>query len=154
MNDTDLRVMQLNGTGYCCAQIFILLCLDNMQRENPDLVRSAQGLCLGMGNCSGSCGILSGGICALGLYAGKGTDQETPDDKFPLLVETFKDWFQKKVTSQFGGIRCEDILGEKCSTPKPEKCGTLLIEAYNELVKILLDAGFDPVEGREESDGY
>lgn len=154
MNDTDLRIMQLSGSGYCCAQILILLCLENLQRENPDLVRSAQGLCLGMGDCSGTCGILSGGVCAIGLYAGKGTDYEQAEDKFPLLVESFRDWFKEKATAQYGGIICEDILGEKSETPKPDRCGTLLVEAYNELMRILLDAGLDPTEGREEGDGY
>lgn len=154
MNDTDLRIMQLNGSGYCCAQILILLCLDNLQRENQDLVRSAQGLCLGMGDCSGSCGILSAGICALGLYAGKGSDFEEADDKLPLLIENFRDWFKERATAQYGGYICEDILEGKCGAPRPDRCGQLLIDAYNELVNILLEAGLDPNEGREEGNGY
>ncbi len=154
MNDTDLRILQLHGSGYCCAQIMIILCLENMQRENPDLVRAAQGLCLGLGDCSGACGILSGGICAISLYAGKGTDHEQPDEQLPVLVESYRDWFQEKATAQYGGFSCEAILGEKSLTPKPERCGQLLNESYAHLINLLLEAGFDPAEGRDEGDEY
>ncbi|CCO22725.1 DVU_1555 family C-GCAxxG-C-C protein [Maridesulfovibrio hydrothermalis] len=154
MTDTDLRILQLHGSGYCCAQILILLCLDNMQRENPDLIRSVQGLCLGMGDCSGTCGILSSGICALSLYAGKGTEYEEADDKLPLLTENFREWFKEKTTAQYGGYICEDILGGKCGAPKPDRCGQLLVDAYNELIRILIEADFDPAQGRDEGDAY
>jgi len=154
MTDMDLRIMQLNGAGYCCAQIMIILCLDNLQQENPGLVRATQGLCMGGGDCSGNCGILSGGICALGLYAGKGTDTETAADDYPLLVENFREWFKERVSAEFGGINCNDILGGECGAPKADRCGVLLGEAYAELIKILLECGYDPTEGREDSDGY
>ncbi|WP_432738327.1 DVU_1555 family C-GCAxxG-C-C protein [Maridesulfovibrio sp. FT414] len=154
MNDTDLRILQLHGSGYCCAQIFILLCLENMQRENPDLVRAAQGLCLGMGDCSGPCGILSGGLCALSLYAGKGTDYEQAEEQLPVLAETFRDWFREKATVQHGGFSCEAILGEKSLTPNPERCGQLLTASYEQLINILLEAGLDPAEGRDVDEGY
>ncbi|WP_320171269.1 DVU_1555 family C-GCAxxG-C-C protein [Maridesulfovibrio sp.] len=154
MNDTDLRILQLHGSGYCCAQIIILLCLENMQRESPDLVRAAQGLCLGMGDCSGTCGILSGGICALGLYAGKGTDYEQADEQLPLLIENFREWFHEKTAAEYGGFTCEKILDGECGTPNPDTCGKLLGESYAQLINILLDAGFNPDEGRDETDGY
>ena len=154
MNDNDLRIMQLHGAGYCCAQIILILCLDHMDRENPDLVRAAQGLCLGFGDCSGPCGIMSGGICALGIYAGKGTDTEQADDKLPLLIESFRDWFQSRTETEFGGNSCEQILGEKSTMPNPQRCGGLLTEAYEQIVSILLENGFDPSEGRDCADEY
>lgn len=154
MNDTDLRILQLNGAGYCCAQIMILLCLDNLQRENPDLVRSMQGLCLGMGNCSGACGILSSGICALALYAGKGVDSEVEDERLPLITENFREWFRDTSIQQFGGIKCSDIIGDECGTPKPDRCGKLLVDAYTQLIQILVDGGFDPYSGREIKDDF
>lgn len=154
MTDTDLRIMQLNGAGYCCAQILIILCLDNLQQENPDLVRAAQGLCMGMGDCAGTCGILSGGLCALGIYAGKGTDMETATDNYPLLVESFREWFKKRTTPEFGGINCNDILDGECGAPRADRCGVLLGEAYEQLINILLENGYDPAVGRDDADEY
>lgn len=154
MNDTDLRIIQLHGSGYCCAQIIILFCLENMQRKNPDLVRASQGLCLGLGDCSGACGILSGGTCALSLYTGKGSDYEQAEEQLPVMVETYREWFREQTIPQYGDISCEAILGEKTLTPKPERCGQLLVKSYEKIVNILLEAGFDPAEGREEVDGY
>jgi len=40
IDQTSLRMMQLAGQGYCCSQILILLALEGMGRENPDLVRA------------------------------------------------------------------------------------------------------------------
>ncbi|MBI9112919.1 DVU_1555 family C-GCAxxG-C-C protein [Maridesulfovibrio ferrireducens] len=154
MNDTDLRILQLNGSGYCCAQIITLLCLENLQRENPDLVRSMQGLCLGTGDCSGTCGILTGGICALALYGGKGLDNEEKDDRLPLVIENFREWFKSTSIKQYGGISCGDIIGDECGAPKPDRCGKLLVDAYAQLIQILVDEGFDPYSGRETNDGY
>ncbi|WP_319777275.1 DVU_1555 family C-GCAxxG-C-C protein [Maridesulfovibrio sp.] len=154
MTETDLRIMQLNGAGYCCAQIIIILCLDNLQQENPALVRAAQGLCMGMGDCAGTCGILSGGLCALGLYAGKGTDTESAADNYPLLVEDFREWFKERTVSEFGGISCSDILDDECGSPRADRCGVLLVEAYTQLLNILMENGFDPAEGRDGADGY
>ena len=146
--------MQLNGAGYCCAQIIIILCLDNLQQENHGLVRAAQGLCMGMGDCAGTCGILSGGLCALGLYAGKGTDTEAAEDNYPLLVDTFREWFKERTTAEFGGIKCKDILDGECGAPRADRCGVLLGEAYAQLINILLDNGYDPAEGRDDGDEY
>ncbi|WP_031485084.1 DVU_1555 family C-GCAxxG-C-C protein [Maridesulfovibrio frigidus] len=154
MNDTDLRILQLNGSGYCCAQIMILLCLDNLQRENPDLVRSMQGLCLGTGDCSGACGIMTSGICAIALYGGKGLENEEEDDRIPLVVENFREWFISSSLGQFGGTKCRDILGEDCAAPKPDRCGKLLVDAYAKLIQVLVDAGFDPYTGREINDEF
>lgn len=154
MNDTDLRILQLHGSGYCCAQIMIKLCLENMQRENPDLIRAAQGLCVGQGDCSRDCGILTGGICAISMYGGKGTDYEQADTQLPLLMENYREWFVEKTKKEFGGCSCQQILGGDACAINPELCGQLLIDSYNTLVSIMLDAGIDPAEGREVDDGY
>lgn len=154
MTDTDIRIMQLNGAGYCCAQIMIILCLDNLQQENPALVRAAQGLCMGMGDCSGTCGILSSGLCALGLYAGKSTEMETAEENYPLLMETFREWFKERTKTEFGGINCTDILDGKCGAPRADRCGMLLGEAYAQLINILLDHGYDPAIGKDNADEY
>ena len=154
MNDPEVQMMQLHGSGYCCAQILVILCLENMQRENPDLVRSTQGLCMGTGDFSGTCGILTGGICALSLYGGKGLNFEESDTRLPLAVENFREWFSSETTGQYGGTNCENILDGECAGPRPDRCGKLLVESYSKIISILTDAGFDPTEGRETGNEF
>lgn len=140
--------MELAGKGYCCSQMMVLLALDEMGRENPDLVRAAAGLCNGLGDCSGPCGVYTGAALLLGLYAGKGEDMEEAEDVLPLMLESLRDWFAD-ATSQYGGIACGDILDGQCGQPDAAKCGSLLSETYAQVRAILVDNGLDPSEGRD-----
>ncbi|WP_419786653.1 DVU_1555 family C-GCAxxG-C-C protein [Pseudodesulfovibrio sp.] len=149
LDDTGLKLMELSGRGYCCTQMMVMLALDEMGRENPDLVRAASGLCMGMGDCSGHCGVLTGGALVLGMYAGHGVDGEAALDTLPLMLETYRDWFVE-ATSPFGGISCGDILEGECGQPHKERCGNLVASANGRLREILVENGLDPAEGREE----
>ncbi len=149
LDDGGLRILELAGKGYCCSQVMIQLALDEMGRENPDLIRAASGLCMGFGDCSGPCGVYLGAAAVLGLYTGKGTDMEEADHKLPLMQETLHDWFTE-ATAQYGGIACRDILGGDCGQPDQVKCGGLLSAASEQVRRILLNNGVDPAEGREE----
>ena len=146
-DETGLRMMELAGKGYCCSQILVLLALDEMGRENPDLVRAAAGLCNGLGDCSGPCGVYTGAALLLGMHGGKGTDVEERDDKLPLLLEALRDWFVA-TTEQYGGTTCGDILDGKCGQPDQIRCGGLVADAYAQVREILVDNGFDPSQGR------
>ena len=147
--DMNLRLMELAGKGYCCSQIMVLLALDETGRENPDLVRASMGLCKGLGDCSGTCGVYTGAALVLGLYAGKGTDMEAADVKLPLMLDELREWFAQ-TTDPFGGTTCGAILdGGECGKPHKERCGALMDAASEETRRILVDAGLDPAEGRE-----
>ena len=148
LDDAGLRVMELAGKGYCCSQMMVLLALDEMGREDPDLVRAAGGLCNGLGDCSGPCGVLTGSILSLGLYAAKGMDDEEPDDALPLMLETLRDWFTER-TLEYGGTACGVILDGGCGAPHPERCGGLVSDANAKVREILVENGLDPAEGRE-----
>lgn len=148
LDDTGLRMMELAGKGYCCSQIMILLALDEMGRENPDLVRAASGLCNGLGDCSGPCGVFTGAALLLGLYGGKGQDAEEAEDFLPVMLEELRDWFAQR-TLEFGGTTCGEILGGNCGQPDTVKCGSLVADAYSQVRIILDENGLDPTEGRE-----
>jgi len=152
MDDLTIRIMQLSGRGYCCSQILALLALDAQGRQNPDLVRALSGLCLGVGNSGGNCGVLSGAACLLALYAGKGADEEKADEKLPLLYAELTDWFARTVGETYGGINCSDILGEEERQPQPGRCGPILLSTYRQVLEILTENGFDPASGRSEED--
>ena len=147
LNDTGLRMMELAGKGYCCSQIIIFLALDELGRENPDFIRGAAGLCNGLGDCSGPCGVYTGAALLLGLYAGKGLDIEEPADALPLMLESLRDWFAE-ATLQHGGSTCSGILSGNCEHPDPAVCGGLINDAYAKVRDVLVENGFNPAEGR------
>lgn len=147
-DESGLKMMELAGKGYCCSQILVLLALEEMDRENPDLVRAAAGLCNGLGDCSGPCGVYTGAALLLGLHTGKGSDMEEAGDALPLMLESLRDWFVE-ATSSYGGTTCGEILDGECGQPNQARCGGLLSDAYAQVRSILADNGFDPAEGRE-----
>lgn len=147
-NDSALvDILPLAGRGYCCSQILGLLALAAQGRENPDLVRALGGLCHGVAESGGACGILTGGACVLSLYVGRGADHETAHERAALVLSSFADWFTGRAASQYGGSTCAAILGE--GKPDMTRCGGLLAEAWTKLVAILAENGLDVSVGRD-----
>ncbi|OIO00942.1 MAG: hypothetical protein AUJ49_08865 [Desulfovibrionaceae bacterium CG1_02_65_16] len=154
MNDALMDILPLSARGYCCSQILGLLALTAQGRENAALVRALGGLCHGVGESGGACGILTGGACALSLYVGRGADSETPHERAALVLSSFTDWFIERATSQYGGSTCSAILGDGApgQPPKPDmsRCGALLAEAWAMIVSILTENGLNVSVGRDD----
>ena len=74
MDNTAFEMFRLKNAGYCCTQIMVKMALDEEEKENEDLLRAINGLCMGIGRTQKICGVLTGGVAILGLYAGKGND--------------------------------------------------------------------------------
>jgi len=153
MNTTDnaslMDILPLAGRGYCCSQILGLLALAAQGREDANLVRALGGLCHGVAESGGTCGILTGGACVLSLYVGRGADAETPHERAALVLSSFADWFIERTGREFGGSTCAAILGEGGGKPDVSRCGALLAEAWAMLVAILAENGLDVTVGRE-----
>ena len=79
MNPMMMELLPLVHQGYCCSQLLLLLMLQAQDRQNPGVVRAAQGLCHGIGQSDGPCGLLTGGACALALAAGAAPLHGQPD---------------------------------------------------------------------------
>lgn len=148
MDDTTLRMMRFAGEGFCCAQILVLLALEDMGREDPDLARAARGLCHGGGDCAGTCGVLTGAALVLGLYAGKGTAMEEDHDRLALMLAELADWFREAVGARFGGVSCGDIAGADCTAPDQSVCGPIVAEAYGKILDLLAENDLEPGLGR------
>lgn len=148
LDDTTLRLMRLAGEGFCCSQIMFIMALEDMGRDNPDLIRAMAGLCNGGGDCEGPCGVLTGGACLLSMHTAKGYAGEDADDKLPLLLNEFADWFRDEACAPFGGSACADIVGDGCQGPHPQRCGELVAAAFARIMDLLAEHGFDPLEGR------
>jgi hypothetical protein len=148
LEEIQLTVMQLAGRGYCCSQIMALTALNDMGRDNPDLIRTMAALCSGMGDGAGACGVYSGAVCALALHAGKGCDAEMQDERLPLLIDEMRDWFLER-TSCFGGTSCAAVCGNEDGRAAPDRCGPLIGDAVIRVKELLAENGFDISQGRE-----
>ena len=143
MDDTMIQMMRLAQKGYTCSQIFILLVLEARGEQNPALVRAAAGLAYGCGTGKGSCGVLTGGSCVIGLFAGKGSDEEQESEKLILMLQELSDWFSEHVGNQYGGIECQVIVGEEGPAAARQRCGAILAETYAKVIDILAANGFE-----------
>jgi hypothetical protein len=144
---TLMEILPLAGRGYCCSQILGLLAMRAQGREDANLIRALGGLCHGVAESGGTCGILTGGACVLSLYVGRGADHEVPHERAALVLSSFAEWFVERTSSQYGGSTCSAILGE--GKPDVTRCGGLLAEAWAMVVGILAENGLDVSEARD-----
>lgn len=149
MNDDGLRMMELGLQGFHCSQILLQLALEAQGKQNPELIRAMSGLVAGLG-CGKTCGVLTGGCCLLGLYAGKGTAESPPDERLGEMLRRFVEWFDVEYTRRYGGINCADILADD---PRNQltRCPSIVLESLQELKRILEESGFD-FAGESQSD--
>jgi C_GCAxxG_C_C family probable redox protein len=150
MNETLIRLMALGGKGYTCSQIMIIMALEVRGETNPALTRAMAGLSYGCGNSRGTCGALTGGACVLGLYAGKGTDEEEVSESLLPMTRELSDWFLKR-TAEHGGINCETIVAEAGPDASRQICGALVAETFEKCMEILMKSGFDPAQAHDDS---
>jgi C_GCAxxG_C_C family probable redox protein len=137
MNIDSFRLFELAAQGFCCSQILIILGLEAEGKENPDLVRSMQGLCGGLGHSGSICGALTGGICLLSLKAGKGRAEESANPKLVGMIEELIRWFDEMQVSR----ECSAIVGRKLEDrgPYPVKCGSIVTSTYAKVEEILVE---------------
>lgn len=145
MDNTAFDMFKLVNAGYCCTQIIMKMALNAEGKENEDLLRALNGLCMGIGSTQKVCGVLTGGVALLGLYAGKGNDTEYPKPEYTEMVDEYTEWFE----SDFKSTECSDIIGVCTITDYNTnqdyrlKCGDLLVKSYQKLQEILRDHGFE-----------
>ena len=145
MDDILFRLIDLKAKGYCCAQMIMILALEAQGRSNPDLVRSAGGLCFGIRESGEVCGAFSGGACLIALYAGKGGDSEECHDRYMEMMDEFAAWFNGTAHAEYGGTRCDEILER---FPDRSVCGRIVADTYAKCMDILVNNGIDPTVAR------
>ena len=141
MDDMD-RLIELRRQGFYCSQILMLLGLELQGKSNPDLVRATQALAGGLGFMGETCGSLTGGACLLGLYAGKGKPEEEEDPRLLFMVEDLVKWFKGDYGQKYGGIRCEEIVGEN-GRSMGERCPAIVLGTFQRVKELLVENGFD-----------
>jgi C_GCAxxG_C_C family probable redox protein len=146
MDQTMLRMMELDYNGYYCSQILLILALEAQGKNDPDLVRAMGGLAHGSSFDDGICGTLTGAACLLGLYAGKGSDEEHEDEQLKFMLKDLGDWFEQRFGRRYGDVTCEAIVGDR--TEMRQRCAAVVEETYTKVLELLSAGGYDISTGR------
>jgi C_GCAxxG_C_C family probable redox protein len=141
MEDQE-RMIQLKQQGYFCSQILVFMGLELQGKTNPDLIRAVHALAGGLGFSGDICGALSGGACLLGLYSGKGEPQEAEDPRLFFMVQDLVKWFQNGYGNEYGGVRCEQIIGESMKK-QGERCPLMVAGTFQKVKALLVENGFN-----------
>lgn len=138
METLQKAIDTLSEKGYCCSQILALLILGAQGKENEDLVRSLAGLCHGIGQSGGTCGILTGGCCVISYLVGTQTENDNEMPVARILLEEYVDWFNDLCTERYNSNLCTDIIGEiNPEGPNKQHCRELMTSAWIRMLGIL-----------------
>ena len=123
MEDYENKILEYRLKGYCCSQILLQLGLDELEKDDPDLINAVKGLCGGL-HAGLVCGALSGGACLLSLLS----PQSAHKNMIPELVK----WFFES----FGSCNCAELLSENPAN-KIERCPVFVTKTYEKAKELL-----------------
>lgn len=139
--DVVARITKLHMQGFHCSQIMIMLGLEEQEKNNPDLIRAMTGLAGGLGFSGKNCGTLTGAVCLLGLYGGRGGLEERESQHLNTMIQELVVWFEETFAKEFGGIDCQHIMNND-PWNRLTRCPDVVIKTYLKATEILEDNGF------------
>lgn len=141
MNEDAFRVMEYASHGFQCSQILMAIALEDQGKDNEDLLRAMSGLQAGMG-AGKTCGVLTGGCCVLGLVAGWGKPDSTPDERLTTMLTDFVEWFECEYRQRYGSIECASIVGDD-QRNRVTRCPGIVLESLERLKQILAEHDYE-----------
>ncbi len=149
MNEIDQKLEELVEAGYECSQTLIALGLYRQGKTNWDLIRCVEGLKGGLGYSGKTCGALTGAACLLGLYAGRGPEEEGPDSELDSMILELVEWYEETIGKEYGGIDCDQITANCLDNDELSlTCVPIVIRTFHKVEEILESHGFDVEKGR------
>lgn len=143
MNALLLDLLPYVHKGYCCSQLMLALARQLDDTEDTGLMCAMRGLCHGIGQSGGPCGLLTGGAAVLAWLSSRNEEEAHP--MIDAMTNEYSSWFMERVKA-YGGTGCENVstgLAAEAGTPVPEGgmppmelCGDLLSECWNKLLDI------------------
>jgi len=93
--------------GFCCSEAVVKATLEVFAPDFPvrTVLPLASGFCGGMGDRTGPCGVISGGIMALGHFSGR--KESSMSDK---RSRKFSRMFLARIQKEADGLVCSEIL--------------------------------------------
>lgn len=131
------KISALLEQKFHCSQIMMKVGMEALELEEPNLVKAMSGLAGGLGGCGHNCGALTGGVCMLSLFAGRGTPEEEADPDLAVMVSELLAWFEER----YGSPDCGDIIqGDRDNIPRT--CPQLICDCARKALEILNSYGF------------
>lgn len=134
------RITELGSMGYHCSQMIMIMTLETIGEENPQLVKALGGLGGGIGYCGDTCGCLTGGACTIGYFLGNLAPKESEDPQMKPAVQELYQWFREKTNEEFGAFYCKDITNLDWGVIM-ERCPALIADTYMKVIEILTERG-------------
>ncbi len=95
----------------------MLLAVAESEGIQSDLIpKIATGFCGGVSRTCGMCGAVSGGIMAIGVFAGRSAPTESVADSYGMVRKLVEDF-----GSQFGSTNCQELTGCDLGTDEGQK---------------------------------
>ncbi len=119
--------------GYCCSESLVMATTEKYAPHIPQQLShiAASGLCGGMGNKQGSCGVFTGGVVAIGLVLGDGSKKNK-------YVKKLSAQYQQQLEEHAGGKICHELLAKMgISNWNGSKCRQLSADGGQILQEIL-----------------
>lgn len=135
MSDIFDRLLEHSQKGYACSQAMLLIALESEAKENPDLIRAIGGLRGGLDGLGKVCGALSGGMCFLSYFGGRGGDDEMEDSNLKTMSKKLYEWFVE-YTSEYGGINCTQILNGNPHN-RVQRCPMVVRDTLEKCISLL-----------------
>ena len=152
MNALLLDILPQVRQGYCCSQLLFTLAQQLTGVEDAGLMLAMRGLCHGIGQSGGPCGLLTGGAAVLAWLSS--TKEDEPHPMLDAMTNEYASWFMER-TGAYGGTGCENVsrgLAAEAGAPLPEGgmppmelCGDLLAECWEKLLDIYDSYGLEGV---------
>ena len=143
MNPVLLEILPQIRAGMCCSPLLAALALQVRGEENEGWLRAARGLCHGVGQSGGPCGLLGGGAMLLAYLSGR--DGEEPHPMLEAMCNDYANWFYQEC-EPFGGYGCENLsaglmrqAGAAGAGGRPDMrvCGEFLARCWEKILEIL-----------------
>ncbi len=141
LNAEQMRMLERVRQGFHCSEVLLFAGLDARGENNPDLIRAVSALAGGVGFSGELCGALTGGACLLGFYAGRGSDNEEPDERLNIMIAELMDWFSERYGQRYGGIRCREIIEDNPKNPT-ERCPQIVSGVLAKVKSLVDEHGF------------
>ena len=122
------RVKNTKAQGYCCSETVMLLALEDLKKENPDLMKAMVALCGGFG-VGQICGALSAACAVICMV----DEKQVAKEKTRLEVV---DWFKKR----YGVLDCPTLTDDNLDN-RPIVCPGITAETYEFLHGMLSERG-------------
>ncbi|MDO4617509.1 MAG: C-GCAxxG-C-C family protein [Lachnospiraceae bacterium] len=135
------KIAELSEKKYHCSQMIMIMMLETIGEEQPQIVQTMGGLGGGIGYSGDSCGCLTGGACAISYFLGKRDPEDMEDPQLKPAVQELVQWFREETEPEYGHSDCRYITDNLNWNVIMNTCPELIAKTYMKVMEILTERG-------------